>query len=87
MLNPETHAAKPRLFEISVLVNYSTVILATSREEALKEIESWEQCWPNYSDFTAVSDVEVVDEREGGEDDAHCVTSKAKSLLKECDDE
>lgn len=72
---------KPKLYEISALVSYAVVVLATSKEEALAEVATWEHAWDGNADLIGVSDVEVTDVRDGDEDDAHEVTANARKAL------
>ena len=76
---------KPRLYEITALVTYSVVVLATSREDAEKHVETWEQCWPTSSDLIGVSDVDMTDVRalkaRDWKDEAHEATPAALSSL------
>lgn len=69
----------PKLYEISALVSYHVVILATSKEEALKEVETWENAWHDTGEFNGVSDVDLFDVRDGTERDAHVVTRSART--------
>jgi hypothetical protein len=36
---------KAKLYEISAMVNYHTVILATSEKDALEHVSTWENAW------------------------------------------
>ena len=73
--------AKVRLYEITAMVAYSTVVAATSKKDAMKEVESWENAWHANSDLVGVSDVELLDVRDlqGAyfEDEAHIITASA----------
>ena len=69
-----------KLYEISALVNYHVVIAAKTKEEALKEVETWEHSWDSTADLIEVTDVDVFDIREpyaqadeALEDEAHVV--------------
>lgn len=69
-----------KLYEISALVNYHVVIAAKTKEEALKEVETWEHAWDSTADLIEVTDVDVFDIREpyaqtekALEDEAHVV--------------
>lgn len=80
-----------RLFEISALVSYHAVILAESKEAALKEVETWENAWHDTGDLVGVSDVDVFDVRpmksklEYWNDEAHCYTEKAGEAIREAE--
>ena len=75
------------LYEISALVCYHAVILAESKEAALKEIETWETEWHDAGQFVGVSDVDVFDVRpiksklENWNDEAHCYTKAAGDAI------
>lgn len=76
-------AGSLRLFEISALVSYHAVILAESKEAALKEVETWENAWHDTGEFVDVSDVDVFDVRPmkaklaNWRDEAHDASPKA----------
>jgi len=78
-----------RLYEIVALVKYAVVVAATSKDEALKHIETWEKCWPTSSDFIGVSDVELMDVRKltDAEDEAHEVTESARAAIAKAEGE
>jgi hypothetical protein len=60
-----------QLYEIVALVQYAVVIFADSKEQALKEVETWENAWHDTGELVGVSDVEVADVRDGVVQDAH----------------
>lgn len=60
-----------KLFEIRVEVSYAVVIAAESKEAALERVETWEHAWDSSADLIGVSTPEIVDVREGSEDEAH----------------
>lgn len=70
-----------KLYEISALVDYHSVILAVSAEDALKHVSTWEQAWHENADLAAVSDVQITDIRplksSDWSDEAHGRTRKA----------
>lgn len=72
-----------KLYEITALVTYSTVILATSEKDAMEHVETWEQAWtePSNADMVGVSDVDLLDVRplkaSDWQDEAHDRTLKA----------
>lgn len=74
-----------QLYEISALVRYHVVILATSKEEALAEVETWENAWHDSSDFVDVTDVDlfhVSDPKaspDHWDDEAHIRTASARA--------
>jgi hypothetical protein len=76
-----------KLYEIVAHLKYAVVVAATSKEDALKQIELWEQCWHDNSDFIGVSDVEVTDVRKVDfdtvYDDTHEITHAAKDAIEE----
>lgn len=80
-----------RLFEIRALVSYHAVILAESKEAALKEVETWENAWHDTGDLVGVSDVDVFDVRpmksklEDWDDEAHCYTPAAGKAIREAE--
>lgn len=82
-----------RLFEISALVSYHAVILAESKEAALKEVETWENAWHDTGDFVDVSDVDVFEVRpmtsklENWDDEAHCYTPAAGKAIREAEND
>lgn len=65
MSNNKKENPWPKLVEITALVRYSVVIHADSKEQALKSVESWEHAWDSNADLVGVSDVEVLDIRDG----------------------
>ena len=69
----------PRLYEISAMVNWHTVILAVSEADALEHIKTWERSWNDANaDFVGVSDVDVYDVRDVRDPtDAHDITAAA----------
>ena len=66
-----TPGSEPKLYEITALVNYSVVIRANSKEDALKHIETWERAWDSSADLIGVTDVDLIDVRDGTAEDAH----------------
>lgn len=56
-----------RLYEFSAIVTYNVVVAAVSEEDARDAISSWEQAWPHNSEFGGVSDVDLTDVRDLGE--------------------
>lgn len=77
-----------RLYEIKAIVTYSTVVAATSEEDAMKHVESWEDTWSvaECTDLIGVSDVELFDVRdlqsvETLDDEAHEITQAAREHL------
>lgn len=72
---------KLKLYEISALVDYHSVILATSEKDALEHVATWEQAWHENADLIAVSDVQITDIRplkaSDWKDEAHDRTCKA----------
>jgi len=78
-------ASSVRLYEITAIISRSVVIAATSEEEALAHVETWEQAWETSSDLIGVSDVDLLCVRDmktdDWEDEAHEVTPEALSLL------
>lgn len=77
-----TACSAPKLYEITALVNYSVVIRADSKEEALKHVETWEHAWDRNSDLVGVSDVDLCDVRDGGADEAHEDISQNNRIVK-----
>lgn len=72
---------KVKLYEISAMVCYHTVIAATSKEDAMKHIDAWESAWHHYANLISVGELELVDEREIKESisrESHDVTRAAK---------
>jgi len=55
---------KRKLYEICASVDYAVVIAATSREEALEHVKTWEHAWDANADLLGVSNVEIVSVRE-----------------------
>lgn len=57
---------KRKLYEITALVSFSTVIYATSEKAALKTVKTWERAWlvPENADLIGVSDVNLLDVRD-----------------------
>lgn len=93
----ETAEAKPgcapatgslRLYEITALVSYSVVIVAESKEAALKEVETWENAWHDTGEMIGVSNVDVLDVRKmkvklaDWDDEAHVYTPKAGEAIR-----
>ncbi len=82
-------ACSPRLFEVSVLISRTAVILATSEEEALAHVETWEQAWEENSDYIDVTDKEVTTIRDlkvdllDWDDEAHDATTSARAMIAE----
>ena len=78
-------ASSVRLYEIRAIISRSVVIAATSQEEALAHVETWEQAWETSSDLIGVSDVDLLCVRDmktdDWEDEAHEATPEALSLL------
>jgi hypothetical protein len=76
---------KTKLYEITAIVTYATVIVATSEADAMEHVKTWEQAWaePSNADLVGVSDVSLstVREREcddeDWQDEAHDRTCKA----------
>ena len=66
----------PKLYEIVALVKYATVIRADSRQDAMKEVATWEHAWEANADPICVSDVELLEERDGDAEDAHVDVSR-----------
>lgn len=60
-----------KLFEIRVEVSYAVVIAAESGEKALEHVKTWEHAWDSSSSLIGVSTPEIVDVRDGSEDEAH----------------
>jgi len=79
----------PRLFEIAVVVIRHAVILATSEEDALQHVETWEEAWEEHSDLIDTTDREVTDIRDlkvdilDWDDEAHDATSEARKIIAE----
>lgn len=77
-----------RLFEFTATVSYSVVVAAISEADARDAISSWEQAWPNNSEFLCVDQVELTHVRDLGEqtldwaeDEANTVSTKATERL------
>ena len=70
-----------KLYELTVLVKYHAVIAATSEQDALDHVDSWENAWHDNADLIGVTDLDVCDVRDATSvvDEAHEVTMKAKS--------
>lgn len=72
---------KPKLYEITALVSYSAVIYATSKEDAMEAVSTWENAWHDTADLIGVSDVSVLDVRplkaSDWNDEAHEATPSA----------
>lgn len=70
-----------RLYEVTALVSYSVVLLATSSEDALAHVATWEHAWDSSADLIGVSDVDVLDVRDlkasDWRDEAHECTAAA----------
>ena len=77
----------PRLFEVSVIIERTAVILATSKEDALEHVETWELAWEENSDLIGVTDKEVTVIRPlkvdllDWDDEAHVATDEALKLI------
>lgn len=54
---------KLKLYEISALVDYHSVILAASEKDALAHVATWDRAWHENADLIAVSDVQITDIR------------------------
>lgn len=80
-LNSSRRKPNLKLYEISALVAYSSVILAVSEKDALEHVVTWEQAWHENADLIAVSDVEITDVRplkaSDWKDEAHDRTCRA----------
>jgi hypothetical protein len=59
-----------RIYEVSAMVYYTVVVLASSKKQALKHVATWEHAWDANADLISVSDIEVTDVRPGTADDA-----------------
>ena len=78
-------ASSVRLYEINAIISRSVVIAATSKEDALSHVETWEKAWETSSELIGVSDVDLFDVRDMATDDwndeANEATPAAISLL------
>lgn len=79
--------SKVQLYEVTAFVKYAVVIAATSEENALAEVDTWERSWHENGDLIDVSDVGVNDTRPlkvaplSWKDEAHELTSEARQAL------
>ena len=75
---------KLKLYEVSALVNYHSVILAASEKDALEHVATWEQAWHENAALIGVSDVQITDTRplkaSDWKDAAHDRTCKAANI-------
>lgn len=79
-----------KLYEIEALLRCVTVVAATSRQDALKEVHSWRNAWVETGELIEVLEngPEVIDvrpleelTRDRATDEAHAITAKAERLL------
>lgn len=77
---------KVKLHEVDVLIRYSTIIAAVSKEDALKHVATWEQAWHEHADMIEVLEPEVLNvqtcELSEIEEQAHDCTEKASNIIK-----
>jgi hypothetical protein len=76
---------KLKLYEISASLSCHATILAVSKADALKEVETWEHAWHETGELVSVDDVDMFDVRSlkatDWQDEAHCSTAAARKLL------
>jgi hypothetical protein len=76
-----------RLYEITAMISRSVVIAATSKQDALSHVETWEDAWEAVSELIGVSDVDLNNVRDvktdNWNDEANQATCAANILLRD----
>lgn len=60
----------PKLVEITALLECSVVIYANNTEDALREVEDWDEAFAEIGCIRGAKNIDVFDVREGAPDDA-----------------
>lgn len=77
-MTDKKHDGWPKLVEITALLECSVVIYANSEEDALREVEDWDEAFAEIGCIRGAKNIDVFDVREGTADDADIDLSKTK---------